>query len=123
MKVLTGINKTKEIKKTKSWVLEKINKIGKAVVNLTLKNKNIQSIMKMIISASNLITLLKLMNFLTNWPDKTHTRNRYLNKHISIEEIKIRTSNIPNRKQKLDILTVKLYHTWKEEVCLCVNLC
>lgn len=123
MKVLTGINKTKEIKKTTSWVLEKIHKIGKAVVNLTLKNKSIQSIMKMIISVFNLITLLKLMNFLANQSDKTHTRNRYLNKHIFIEEIKIRTSNITNRKQKLDILTVKLYYTWKEEVCLCVNVC
>lgn len=123
MKVLTGINKTKEIKKTTSWVLEKIHKIGKAVVNLTLKNKSIQSIMKMIISVFNLITLLKLMNFLANQSDKTHTRKRYLNKHIFIEEIKIRTSNITNRKQKLDILTVKLYYTWKEEVCLCVNLC
>lgn len=123
MKVLTGVNKTKEIKKTKSWVLEKINKIGKAVVNLTLKNKSIQSIMKMIVSVSNLITSLKLMNSLVNQPDKAHIRNRYLNKHVSIEEIKIRTSNFPNRKQRLDILTVKLYHIWKEEVCLCVNLC
>lgn len=65
MKVLTGINKTKEIKKTKSWVLEKINKIGKAVVNLTLKNKSIQSIMKMIISVFNLIPY---WNWWIFWP-------------------------------------------------------